>query len=491
MTVIERRTSFWARAYAPVDGASLAFFRVVIGSILLVAVLRYFWNDWVDALFYARGYSFSYEGLEWIMPWPRPFMHVHLGVMAAAALCIALGAYYRVATAIYLVLFTYAHLIDKANYLNHYYLVSLLLCLMLFLPLHSVASVDAWRRRRGGREPIKAPAEYALWTLRAQFGLVYFFGGVAKLGADWLFDAQPLRMWLNASGEIPLIGNLLREPAMAYVFAWGGLVFDLGIAFALCFPRVRRWAFCAVALFHALTATLFPIGIFPWVMTLGATLFFAPGWPRTLVQKLLRRRGPPAPHEPLRQVPRIPVVLGCLGAWFTVQLAAPLRALFGPPDLHWHESNIRFGWRVMVMEKTAVARFELAELGGAKRRWQVDPSTLLTAFQVRQMSTQPDMLVQFARHLARRHVEKTGVAVSVRAHVFASLNGRPALLLLDPDADLAATPHRPALAYVRPRARTSRPRDPRTSGKRDSLPTASTISREVNAGRTEPDAEKR
>ena len=218
------------RAYTPLDGSSLAAFRVALGFSLLVAVLRCSWNGWIDSLFHAPTFFFTYEGFEWVVPWPRPFMHVHFVLMGLAAICIAIGAFYRFSTATYLVLFTYAHLIDKTYYLNHYYLVTLLLALLCFVPAHAAFSVDAWRAKRLGREAPRAPPAYALWALKAQFGLVYFFGGVAKLGADWLLEGQPLRMWLSASGELPLIGHFLREPATAYIFAWGGLVFDLGSA---------------------------------------------------------------------------------------------------------------------------------------------------------------------------------------------------------------------------------------------------------------------
>ena len=260
-------------------------------------------------------------------------------------------------------------------------------------------------------------------------------------------------MWLSASGELPLIGHFLGEPATAYLFAWGGLVFDLLIAFAVCVPRIRAWAFGLAVLFHAMTAWLFPIGLFPWVMTLGASLFFAPDWPRVLTYRLLLRVGPAPLSVAARPTVQRPIALWCLAAWFLVQVAMPLRTLLGPADLHWHERGFRFGWRVMVMEKTAVARFELRENGETQGRWSAPPKGPLTPFQVRQMSTQPDMLVQFARHLAQKYQAETGLAVSVLAEVWASLNGRPAEMLLDANADLVARPLRPAHAYVRPRRR--------------------------------------
>ena len=37
-------------------------------------------------------------------------------------------------------------------------------------------------------------------------GVVYVFGGIAKLNPDWLFHAQPLRIWLYNSGDVPPVG---------------------------------------------------------------------------------------------------------------------------------------------------------------------------------------------------------------------------------------------------------------------------------------------
>lgn len=52
-------------------------------------------------------------------------LSLHLGLLAAAALAVALGIWPRLCTGLYLLLFLMVELWDKAAYLNHYYLVSL------------------------------------------------------------------------------------------------------------------------------------------------------------------------------------------------------------------------------------------------------------------------------------------------------------------------------------------------------------------------------
>ncbi len=83
----------------------------------------------------------------------------------------ASDAYRRVAVraALFFVAFTYVFLLEKAKYLNHLYLFSLIAFLMISVSAHRSASLDAWLRPRNRSET--APA-WALWPLRAQMGLL-------------------------------------------------------------------------------------------------------------------------------------------------------------------------------------------------------------------------------------------------------------------------------------------------------------------------------
>ena len=56
------------------------------------------------------------------------------------------------------------------------------------------------------------------------------------------------------------------------------------------------------------------------------------------------------------------------------------------------------------------------------------------------MSTRPDMILQFAHHLAALWESEGYEGIEVRTRVMASLNGRPRQLLIDPDVDLAREP---------------------------------------------------
>ena len=91
-----------------------------------------------------------------------------------------------------------------------------------------------------------------------------------------------------------------------------------------------------------------------------------------------------------------------------------------------------------------VATFRLRDRAtGAS--WTVDPRRELTPLQASMMATQPDMIADYARHLAVE-ARRTGRGdVEVRADVFVTLNGRPSRRYVDPDADLARATRAPVL----------------------------------------------
>ncbi len=411
-------------------------FRIAFGAVMLVAVGRYFAYGWIESLFLTPGFFFAYGGLEWIRPWPGPGMYVHFAVLGLLALAIVIGFRTRTSTALFALGFTWVHLIDKANYLNHYYLVSVLAALMVLLPLGVAGSVDA--RRRPACAADRVPA-WTVWVLRAQLGLVYFYGGVAKLNADWLWHAQPLRIWLAARGDVPLLGPWLEEPWVAYAFSWAGAGFDLGIVPFLLWRRTRLAAYAVVVVFHVLTSVLFPIGIFPWLMIGLTPIFLDPGWPRRWLRVAADGARPRIAtlrfERPLMAVVALHLVL---------QTLIPLRAFAESDDVAWTEQGFRFAWRVMAMEKAGVATFRLRDpRTGAT--WTVDPRDELTRFQTDMMATQPDMIADYARHLAAEARRAGHMEVEVRADVYVALNGRPNRRFVDPDADLAEARRAPVL----------------------------------------------
>jgi vitamin K-dependent gamma-carboxylase len=429
-----------AALFAPIDPASLVVFRVGFGLLMLGATVRFVAHGWVREHFLEPKFFFPYWGLGWIRPGPAWAMYGLYGLMGLAAACVALGLCYRLAAVVFFATFSWAHFIDKTHWLNHYWLVTLLALLLVALPLGRAGSLDArlWPARR-----LHAFPAWVLWLLRFQVGVVYFFGGVAKLSHDWLVHAQPLTIWLGAHGDFPLLGPLLVRKWFAYGMSWAGAVFDLSVVFLLLRRRTRPYAYAAAAGFHVLTSALFQLGMFPWIMLFGALLFFSPAWPRRFIARWL----PPPPRAPAtgdaRESPigRGPsrahercVLLG-LGAWALVQVLLPLRHHLYPGPLGWREEGFRFAWNVMLVEKNGSVDLSATEPSTGKR-WVIAPEQYLTRYQAKMMATQPDMILQLAHHVASELEARGARDIEVRADAHVSWNGRPSAVFIDPHADL-------------------------------------------------------
>jgi hypothetical protein len=400
-------TAIRDRLTREVDGASLRAFRALFGLVMLIAVIRFFAHGWIDSYFHEPRHFFHYEGFAWVEPWPRPWMHVHFAAMGVAAVLVMLGVWHRVAAAVLGALFAYAHLCDVTNYLNHYYLLIQVSFLIALLP--SGDRVPAW----------------ALWAVRAQVGLVYVFGGIAKLSPDWLVHGEPLTTWLDAQG-------LLFHPSAGVWASWAAALFDLTIVGWLLWPRSRRYAYAAVVAFHLVTAKLFHLGMFPWAMMAFALIFFDPGWPRRWLER----------SERLRRAPRwIPVLLG---VHLAIQALLPFRAHLEGGDPLWHERGFRFAWKVMLMEKSGVVDFRVRDPDSGDQ-WRVPASAYYTRYQAAMMATQPDLIAQ-AAHVVADDFRRRGVAApEVRADSYVSLNGRPRRRFVDPAVDLARRDVAPVL----------------------------------------------
>ncbi len=444
------------RLLQPRDAASLGAFRILFGTILCLSSARFLWNGWVDRFYVQPTFFFKYWGFEWVHVLPEPWMTVLYVAMTVLAAFVAIGFLYRASIVALFFVFTYVELTDVTNYLNHYYLVSLLALLMCFLPLHRAFSVDArlWPSQTSPTVPA-----WMIYVLRFQIGVVYFYAGIAKLQPDWLIHAQPLGIWLAARTETPLMGALLTLPAMPHLMSWAGFLNDTLVVPFLLWKKTRPYAFATVFVFHFGTHLLFTIGVFPFLMVSGATLFFDPDWPRK-VATWLRSLGLGPAVTSAARAETTTVTAGrwstpvawCIGAYCVIQIAMPLRAFAYPGDVHWHEQGMRYSWRVMVRQKNGSINYRV-RWRGAEREVQVPPSKYLTSHQEREMSGQPDLVLQLAHRIADDYRKRGLEDVEVRVDALVSLNGRRASPMIDPEVDLARQPDTIALmSWIEPRA---------------------------------------
>lgn len=415
--------------FAPVDIAVLVYFRIAFGGIMLWEVWRYFDKGWIARYWIDPILNFPYFGFDWFHPWPGQGMYIHFIGLGILAVLITLGFWYRLSTVLFFLGFTYMFLLEKARYLNHFYLICLISFLLIFLPAHRAFSIDAWRRP--GMRTQTAPA-WTLWLLRIQIGIPYFYGGLAKINSDWL-QGEPMRMWMADRMDFPLIGSLFTQEWMVYFLSYGGLLLDVLVVPFLIWRRTRLYAFVLALTFHLMNVQLFNIGIFPWFMIAATTIFFDPSWPRWLVRQRFnsRNQSPPA-----RLTPRHTLILSLLGIYLFLQLVLPFRHYLYPGDANWTEEGHRFAWHMKLRSKDADVNFVITDTRDGSVS-HLDPNDIMPRWQVRKMAARPDMILQLSHIIAEDIGGSDKDSIEVRAEAFASLNGREEQQLIDPTVDLS------------------------------------------------------
>lgn len=422
----------------PVAIAPLVTFRLVFGAVMVFSTLRFWYFGWIEEHFIDPQLTFKYFGFEWVQLLSPEAMYTLHVVMLLAALGVWVGAFYRISATLFFLTFTYAWLVDLTYYLNHYYFVSIAAFLLILVPAHRRFSIDCWRK------PAIRQLQTARWSVvifKWQIAIVYLYAGLAKINYDWLIAALPLRIWVPANDQLPLVGPLFRWEYTPWLFSWIGMLYDTTIVFWLSWPPTRLLAYLSVIVFHGLTGMMFQIGVFPLVM-IGATwIFFSENFHERLLSFLEKYW--PIKSSGLYRTSGRATSHGHLANWtfyllvahFAFQLLFPWRYVLYPGNMFWTEEGYRFGWRVMLMEKAGTATFYVKD-GETKREGMVFNEEFLSDHQEKQMAMQPDMIVQYA-HFLKKHYAAEGMAnPSVRAEVFVTLNARPSRLLIDPQLDL-------------------------------------------------------
>lgn len=427
--MIEGVRALWGHRHERVSLGSLVALRVFIGVLVSFSAARFLAYGWVDQFFGQPTFFFHFWGFDWVNPLSLGGMTAVFWALVVVGLTMASGLFYRASAATALVLWSYVELIDVTNYLNHYVLMSLLLCSLLWMPAHHRWSLD--RALGLLRTPDQGVARWMVWVLRFQVASVYFWAGMAKATPDWLIHAQPLNIWLTARSELPLLGSLFEFWWVALAMSWAGFLFDSTIWMFLLWRRTRALAFLVVVGFHVTTGLLFNIGLFPWIMILAVTVMFAPSWPEGIL-----RRSQPSDHDEAKEASGLKAwVVGLLFVYLLVQVLMPMRHWVYPGHVLWNEQGMRWSWRVMVREKNGAVTYRVRWQGRA-RDLEVPVTRYLTDHQAREMSGQPDMILQLGQHIGRVMVQEVGMPVQVYVDALVSLNGRAPAALVDPAVDL-------------------------------------------------------
>tara|TARA_B100000989_G_scaffold42355_1_gene26951 strand:- start:625 stop:1980 length:1356 start_codon:yes stop_codon:yes gene_type:complete len=417
------------------DSASLAIFRLGFGFLMLYSIIRIYYKEWIETLYLEPSFHFSYYGFEWIKP-IGDYTYIIFIICAISAFLVAIGYKYKMSIITLFLSFTYIELMDKTTYLNHYYLVSLVSFLMIFFPANSSYSVDNLINKKS----FKLIPKWNVDSLKLLICIVYFYAGIAKINSDWLIDAQPLKIWLTSKYDMPVVGNTLFQMTWVHLFfSWAGMFYDLLIGFVLLNKRARPFGFFLVISFHLMTAILFPaIGMFPYIMIICSIIFFEQETHKMILDRLFypfKRFSQEIKKIELYKFKRTKIIQIIIVIFFSIQILFPFRYFLYPGELFWKEQGYRFSWRVMLIEKKGFTEFKIVD-GKTSESFYVINSDFLTEFQERQMSFQPDFIIEYAHYLGD-YFNKNGYNdVEVYAESFVTLNGRPSKRFIDPNVNL-------------------------------------------------------
>jgi vitamin K-dependent gamma-carboxylase len=421
-------------AFAPVDIASIVFFRIAFGLLMAWHVWTFFTEHRLTSYFLEPRLLFKYYGFTWVHPWPGDGLYIHKIAMCVFALFIAAGFLYRASAALFLLSYLYFFLLDEARYQNHEYLICLFSFLLIFIPAHRALSIDAIIRRKISAQTVPA---WSLWLLRGQMAVVYFYGGIAKLNPDWL-RGEPMRWVMAHHRDFPIIGRFFADEWFVYTMSYGALMLDLCIVPFLLWRRTRIFALLIAALFHLMNARLFSIDVFPWLAIVTTTLFLSPNWPRRFISIF---RGDTAASLRSEVNERLSarkqqIVFALVTIYLAIQFLIPLHPFLLSRGGQWAFMQHRFCWRMMLQRQSVRGYFYVTDptTGRTKR---VAPRDFLTPLQLVRVYWQPDTVLQCAHFLAKTMPRMETTPLTVEARIFVSINGRRPELFVDPNVNLA------------------------------------------------------
>jgi hypothetical protein len=422
-------------AFAPVDIASLVFFRIAFALVMLGEVFRM--RHQIASYWISPRFLFKYYGFSWVHPWPGNGLYIHWTLFGILAVFIAVGFLYRVSATLFFLSSSYFFFLDEGRYVNHTYLMCLFGFLLIFVPAHRAFSVDAWL---GPKLRSRVTPAWTVWLLRAQMAVVYFFAGIAKITPDWL-RGEPMRAWLTHIIHSPVIGHFSHAIWTPYFASYTALLLDLLAAPLLLWRRTRLPAFCLVAFFHILNALFFGIGVFPWLAIAATTIFLSPDWPRRIISVFR----PSVAAIPKKAVPLPPQrrqtwILCFVATYIAIQVFVPVTHFFYRGGIEWTYAEHHFAWQMMVRRKSTMGFFYVTDPNNDET-YQIKLRDYLDSRQIARMGWRPDMVQQFARYLASVTLRSGPQPLKVQARMFVSINGRKPQLFLDPNVDLVAEPH--------------------------------------------------
>ena len=416
------------------DSSALVVFRLFFGLLMFFSIFRFWYNGWIETVYIEPLLHFKYYGFEWVKSLDE-WNYLLFAICAVTSILITIGYKYKISIILFFISFTYIELIDKTTYLNHYYFVSIISFILIFVPANCKYSIDAYKNKI---EHNQVPA-WSIDIIKVMLFIVYFYAGLAKINSDWLIKAMPLSIWLPGKYDLPVIGSLMDEKWVAFTMSWCGMIYDLLIGFFLFSKKYRNIAFLFVIVFHIMTAIFFPsIGMFPYIMITSTIIFLNKNIHIAIIKYFKKLFFLKSKNKILSKYKTNNFNVYVLGLFLFVQILFPFRYMLYSGELFWNEEGYRFSWRVMLMEKAGHTTFTVIDKK-SDNRIMVQNDKFLTTFQEKQMSFQPDMILEYAHYLGNFYKKQGFIDPGVFVDSYVTLNKRISTRFIQKDFDLLST----------------------------------------------------
>lgn len=420
----------------PSDPLPVVLFRVVFGIIMTIEMISY-WNiPFIDELILKPKIHFRFQLLDIVPVGSVVLLKVTLLVATISSVLIAAGRFYKVASILLFVTYTYLFLLDETYYNNHIYMIVNVCLLMIFIG----ANTGVKTRKEG--KAIVTQSTVPFWhilILRFLLFVVYFYGGIAKLNADWMSGATTTE-WLRS------FGGVLATKEAALFFAIAGMLFDLIIGFLLFMPKTRYAGIFLVFMFNTSNAIMFKdISIFPYLMIGAMVLFLDPEWVRKKADWAIRfadwlsdKKKMVASDSP------VPV---WLYVFFAFHILFPFRLFLFNGNADWTGKAQYFSWHMKSHHRDIKNLTFYLSHDNHPEKIRVPVEEYLVYEQFYVMGHKPEMLVEFARFL-KKDLEKKGVVhPKITAVSSISFNGKPPQPMVDSTLDLTTVVVKPFASY--------------------------------------------
>lgn len=412
-----------------VSGASLALFRIGVGLVMVLEAYS-LWRPNHGSISSGRSqletyftgaditFHFPFPLFSWVPLLPPTWIYILVSLVALGGLLVALGLFYRIAIVTLCLAWGSLFVAESTRtyWQSYYYIETLVLLFLVWMPANRMFSIDAWWARKRGKTVAATIPFWPIFLLRAQLVIAYFYAGVAKINKDWLLDAAPVRWFLTepgvlgpyerflSAGQMQVLQGIVQSEGLAFLLSYTGLFFDLTVGFLFLFRRTRILALVLMLGFHFTNHFLIfdDIEWFPVVGAWTALIFLDPDWPLRFWRWIrrpfftkpdwnffwpgmllipgfgaalgwkMRELSKPVANGPIHS--RLATVIA---VWIALQILIPLRHYAIAGDGRFTYEGMSFSWRL----KTEIRRAVLHELtivdetiltrgvGGAQIHW--------------------------------------------------------------------------------------------------------------------------